>query len=78
MIITPEKFNKLSLDAKGEIVFQEGKFLGMRYYYNQKLCLYSVGELFFEVWYLPDRNAIGKIEILEDLGVIDRYIDANQ
>ena len=69
------EFKKLSLNAKGEIVFQLGKFIKSREYYNQRLCLYSLDDYFAEVWYDPDGNHIHRIDGLEESSkIVDRYI----
>ena len=69
------EFKQLSLSAKGEIVFQEGKFIKSREYYNQRLCLYSLEEFFAEVWYEPGNNQIHRIDGLgESSKIVDRYI----
>lgn len=74
-MISKTKFNKLSLNAKGEYVFQEGKYIGMREYYNHSINLYSLNDFFVEVWYSPGENKIEKIEVLESEKTLDLYID---
>jgi len=61
-MIHKTKIQKLSLNAKGEWVFQEGKYIGMREYYNHSINLYSLYDFFVEVWYSPTEN---KIEVME-------------
>ncbi len=74
-MISKTKFNKLSLNAKGEWVFQEGKYIGLREYYNYSINLYSLYDFFVEVWYSPTDNKIEKIEVLESEKTLDLYID---
>jgi len=74
-MISKTKFNKLSLNAKGEWVFQEGKYIGMREYYNYSINLYSLYDFFVEIWYSPGNNKIEKIELLKDEKTLDLYID---
>lgn len=78
MKVTKRYFNSLDLDMRGELVFQKAKFIGSRTYYAQKLVLYTIDNLFIEVWYQPNENYIDRIEILENLKTIDLYIDANK
>lgn len=74
-MISKTKFQKLSLNAKGEWVFQEGQYIGMREYYNYSINLYTLYDFFVEVWYSPDENKIEKIEVLESEKTLDLYID---
>ena len=72
---TKTKFRRLSIKQKGEYVFQEGEYIGLREYYNHRINLYSLSDFFVEVWYFPAENKIEKIEILESEKTLDLYID---
>ena len=74
-MISKTKFKKLSIYLKGEYVFQEGKYIGVREYYNHSINLYSLNDFFVEVWYSPTENKIEKIEVLESEKTLDLYID---
>ena len=74
-MISKTKFRQLSITQKGEYVFQEGDYIGLREYYNHRINLYSLFDFFVEVWYSPDRNEIEKIEVLESEKTLDLYID---
>jgi len=74
-MISKDDFNKLSLDDKGTLVFSEGKFLATRFYYNQTLCLYDLGNFFVEVFYNSNINIIANIQIMKDK-TLDIYIDS--
>ena len=74
-MISKTKFRQLSNKQKGEYVFQEGGYIGLREYYNHRINLYSLFDFFIEVWYLPGRNEIEKIEVLESEKTLDLYID---
>ena len=74
-MITKHKFRNLDIDRKGEYVFQEGKYIGMREYYNYSINLYSLYDYFVEVWYSPNENKIEKIEVLESEKTLYLYID---
>jgi hypothetical protein len=67
-------FNNLSLNEQGEYVFQNGKFISNRFYYNYNIALYCVEDDFFEVFYFEPDNKIEKIERVKDLKVLDLYI----
>ena len=69
-------FNKLNLQKKGSIVFNEAKYLGVRFYYNYAINLYTLDDLFIEVWYFKPTNRIEKIEVLGDNKTLDLYIDS--
>ena len=70
-----EQFNKLSLDDKGTLVFNEGKFLSTRKYYQQTIVLYSYNDFFIEVFYNSNINLIANIQIMKDNKTLDIYID---
>lgn len=74
-----EYFDRLCLDEKGRIVFQEiGRFLTSREYYNQKFILYDLGKFYAEVLYHPNSNEIREIKSLSlQDKVIDLYINAS-
>lgn len=74
-IISKNRFKELAKLQKGELVFQEGRYIGMREYYNYSINLYSLYDFFVEVWYSPDENKIEKIEVLESEKTLDLYID---
>ena len=69
-------FKILNLSKKGNIVFSEGKYLGVRSYYNYYVNLYLLEEFYVEVFYHPALNKIDKIEVLEKLKTLDLYIDS--
>ena len=74
-MISKTKFRKLSIVQKGEYVFQEGEYIGLREYYNHRINLYSLFDFFVEVWYFPAENKIEKIEVMESEKTLDLYID---
>ena len=77
MEITPAKFKSLNLNQRGELTFQNN-MIAKRSYYNQTLCLYDLGNFFVEVWYEIESNSIRDITVVEDMRIIDRYINAEQ
>ena len=74
-MISKAKFRMLSITQKGEYVFQEGEYIGLREYYNHRINLYSLFDFFVEVWYFPVENKIVKIEVLESEKILDQYIE---
>lgn len=74
-MISKTKFRQLSITQKGEYVFQEGDYIGLREYYNHRINLYSLFDFFVEVWYFAAENKIEKIEVMESEKTIDLYID---
>ena len=75
ILISKTKFRLLSITQKGEYVFKEGGYIGLREYYNYRINLYSLFDFFVEVWYSPGRNEIEKIEVMESEKTLDLYID---
>ena len=74
-MISKTKFRWLPIKQKGEYVFQEGDYIGLREYYNHRINLYSLSDFFVEVWYFAAENKIEKIEIMESEKTLDLYID---
>ena len=74
-MITKSKFEILDIDSKGEYVFQEGSYIGVRSYYNHLINLYSLYDFFVEVWYSPGENEIVKIEAIQSDKTLDLYIN---
>jgi len=73
--MTAAQFDKLSLNEKGGIVFSDSKYLAVRKYYGFTVNLYLFNDFYIEVFYHPVLNKIDRIEVLEDLGKLDLYID---
>lgn len=57
-----------------EHILSEGKYIGVRQYYNYHINLYLLNDVFYEVWYFRETNEIEKIERLEDEKKVDLYI----
>ena len=74
-MISKSRFRQLSIKQKGEYVFQEGDYIGLREYYNHRINLYSLSDFFVEVWYFPAENKIEKIDVLESEKTLDLFID---
>lgn len=53
----------------------EGKYIGVRQYYNYFINLYLYEDEFYEVWYFREENRIEKIEKLTDEKRLNLYID---
>ena len=74
-MVTKEQISKLSNSDKGNIIFNKGKYITIRYYYNFAINLYLYNGYYVEVFYLPDSNKIDTIEILNNNKILDLYID---
>jgi hypothetical protein len=61
----PTTFSNLSLSDKYQYISDNGKYIGVRSYYNQ----------FYELWYFRTGNKIERIEPLTDLSKLDLYIN---
>ncbi len=68
-------FNKFSLSERCTYISDNGKYIGVRYYYNYAINLHLVGEVFYEVWYFIPDNKIERIEILDVESKLDLYIN---
>lgn len=69
-----QDFNKLSLSERYNYITNNGKYIGVRSYYNHAINLHLVCDTFYEVWYFIPDNYIVKIEPLDDLKKLDLYI----
>jgi hypothetical protein len=70
-----KKFRYCGLSEKFELINNEGKYLGVREYYDHFINLYLVEDTFIEVAYFPNENKVAEIEILQDQERLDLYID---
>jgi len=66
----------LSEILKYENVVSEGKYIGVRQYYNYFINLYLLDDTFYEVWYFRPTNEIEKIEKLDDENKLNLYISS--
>ena len=67
--------NSSALSEQHELIFTDGKYIGVRPYYNFFINLYLLDDVFYEVWYSPEENKIEKIEELDDTKKLNLYID---
>jgi hypothetical protein len=65
----------MNLSEKYELISKEGKYIGVRFYYNYAINLYLHDDVFYEVWYFQPTNEIEKIEVLNDEKKLDLYIN---
>ena len=56
----------LTLSQQFELISNEGKYIGVRSYYNYTINLYLLEDTFYELWYFRPTNIIERINILED------------
>lgn len=68
-------FSNLSLSEKYQYISDNGKYIGVRLYYNYAINLYLVNDQFYELWYFKPENSIEKIEPLIDLSTLNLYIN---
>lgn len=58
-----------------EKIFNEGKYIGVRQFYNHLINLYLINDTFYEIWYFRDENQVTKVERLDDNKKLDLYIN---
>lgn len=74
-MINETTFSELSTLQKYKHISENGKYIGVRQYYNYYINLYLVNDTFFEVWYFRQENAIERVELLTDNKKLDLYIN---
>ena len=66
----------MTISQQYEQISTNGKYIGVRVYYNYTINLYLLDDVFYEVWYFPETNKIKKIEKLNvDDNKLNLYID---
>ncbi|NQU32036.1 MAG: hypothetical protein HQ521_02280 [Bacteroidetes bacterium] len=65
----------LTSSQQYELISNEGKYIGVRSYYNYTINLYLLEDTFYELWYFRPTNVIERIDILEDEKTLNLYID---
>ena len=65
-------FNELPFGKKASLLTSKGRLVGSRFYYQQKVNLFSVGKLFIEVYYEPESKSIVRIEEIEYV-ILERF-----
>jgi len=74
----PEEFNKLKIEERLRITFEEGVEVMSRIYLYYTVKLYRIGNMFAEVWYRPHHNRIDRVEAVnldEVLHLYEKEID---
>ncbi|NLF43907.1 MAG: hypothetical protein GX587_14535 [Bacteroidales bacterium] len=66
-------FKNQSLQEKLEMIFNNGSELYYRSHLYYTIRLYSLGDFFVEVWYLPYSKKIDKVEIISLEDVLHLY-----
>lgn len=56
------------------LLLENGKYIGVKKYYNYFINLYLLDDIFYELWYFKDSNVVEKISVLEDDETLDLYI----
>lgn len=64
----------MDLSQKYELISTNGKYIGVRTYYNYLINLYLLNGIFYELWYFTPINEIEKIEVLDDEKKLNLYI----
>nr|WP_319571260.1 hypothetical protein [uncultured Draconibacterium sp.] len=65
----------LTISQQYEQISTDGKYIGVRVYYNYTINLYLLDDVFYELWYFRGGNRIEKIEKLDDEKKLDLYIN---
>jgi hypothetical protein len=68
-----DDFMNLPLEKKKQIVWTQGQFVDNMIYYGQRVNLYSINELFVEVFYNNELNDIDRITVATEYD-IKKYI----
>ena len=55
-----------TISQKYDLIQNNGKYIGVRSYYNYTINLYVLDDVFYELWYFRPTNKIEKIEKLVD------------
>lgn len=71
-----EVFNKLDINDRANLVWDKGEFVGHRDYYNHRIALYALPQLFVEVWIFNGK--IEKVETIEDTKTLQQYVNAEE
>lgn len=64
----------MDLSEKYELISNNGKYIGVRSYYNYTINLYLLEDVFYELWYFRPTNVIERIDVLEDEKKLNVYI----
>ena len=72
--MTEEKFNKLTIQKKYELLKNKGDFIASRFYQTYRIHLYKYSDVLAEVWVKLGLNQIYWIETV-DKDRIDLYAD---
>jgi hypothetical protein len=66
--------NLMTLSDQYELISTNGKYIGVRVFYNYTINLYLLDDVFYELWYFRPYNKIERIDVLEDEKTLDLYI----
>jgi len=75
MKITKSQFKNLPEGEKASVALSQGRQISKRRTSHFYVNLYSLEDFMVEIWYHAKRNKIESIEIIEDMAVLDKYID---
>ncbi len=67
-------FLELDINARANIVWADGEFIGSRDYYGYKVVLYVLEGLYIEVWVFAATNKIEKVEPIQNERDLEHYL----
>lgn len=68
-------FNFLPKDERATLVWQQGRFLAIRFDMGCSVVLYHMPNFFAEVWYSPEGNQIALVHGFESKKLLEPYLD---
>ena len=72
--MTQSDFLSLGINARADLVWDTGEFVGARNYYGYYIVLYVLEGLYIEVWVFLANNKIEKVEPIQSSKDLDHYL----
>ena len=72
--MTQSDFLLLDINARADLVWDTGEFVGARTYYGYNIVLYVLEGLYIEVWVFLATNKIEKVEPIQNEKDLEHYL----
>ncbi len=70
-MVLNKKINELTLSEQYKLISTNGKYIGVRVYYNYTINLYLLDDVFYELWYFRPTNVFERIDVLNYDKILD-------
>ncbi len=73
-IMNLQVFERLSLEERLQLVWNEGNQIGIRFGRKHHVCLYHLQDFFAEIWFDPEEREVSMVRAFTSTICLDPYL----